>query len=194
MTYNPTVPGPAQRISDTQSPIQTNFDQLNVIFGLDHFEFDATSENGKHKSVTLPDQDGSPPATAVDEMAIYARTSDSETFPFMRRDTSTTDIPLLPIKAFGECSVPGAVLTANSFNISSVTRIGTGRYDFNFTDPLPDTDYTVLCAMSSSGSQPIISYENSNKLTTSCRIQLIRQDGAGFTDSATLISVTILRA
>ena len=67
-----------------------------------------------------------------------------------------------------------------------------GEYRFNFTETLPDTNYTVMCAMQMTGSGPIISYQT--KLTTSVIIQLIRQDGAGFTDAAvTLISMMVLR-
>ncbi len=195
MTYDPTVPGPTQRISDTQLPIQTNFDQANTLFGVDHFEFNAPSENGKHKAATMPDQSGSPPTVGAAELSIYARTSGGDTFPFMRRDTGTTDIPVLPLKAFGECSVPGAVVTPNSFNISSVTRLGTGRYQFNFTTAFPDTDYAVLCSMAFSGATdgPLVAY-NSAKLTTSVTIFLSRRDGGGFSDAATAITMSILRA
>lgn len=193
-TYNPNTPLASERISDTQQPIRDNFFLANQIFGIDHFEFDAASNNGKHKQVTLPDRTASPPATLASECAIYARTASSQTFPYMRRDASATDIPVLPLRAFGLCTVPGAVLEANSFNISSVTRIGVGRYQFNFAVAFPDTNYSVLCAMSSSGSQPIISYDLPTRLTTSIVIQLIRQDGAGFTDAATTITMAVLRA
>jgi len=194
MTYNPNTPLASERISDTQQPIRDNFFLANQIFGIDHFEFDAASNNGKHKEVTMPDRTATPPTTSASECAIYARTASSQTFPYMRRDASATDIPVIPIKAFGECTVPGAVLTANSFNVTSVTRVAVGRYQFIFTVPMPDTNYAVLCAMASSGSQPIISYSLPDKLTTSVVIQLIRQDGTGFTDAATRISMAVLRA
>lgn len=197
MTYNPNTPLASERISDTQQPIRDNFFLSNQYFGIDHFEFDAASNNGKHKQVTLPDRTATPPATIASECAIYARTASAQTFPYMRRDASATDIPVIPLKAFAECTVPGAVVTANSFNVSSVTRNGAGRYQFNFAVPMPDTNYAVLCTYSLSGTNPMpdISYNLPAKLTTSVEIQIIAGNGSGFTDSTvSVISMAVLRA
>src|SRR5690606_10764447 len=132
------------------------------------------------------------PVTLASECAIYARTASSQTFPYMRRDASATDIPVIPIKAFGECTVPGAVLTATSFTVTSVTRVGVGGFQFTFPGSRPATNVSLLCGMSSSGCQPIVSYTLPAKLSTSVVIQLISQDGTRLTDAATTISMAVL--
>jgi hypothetical protein len=45
---------------------------------------------------------------------------------------------------FNPSSGSSAVIRA-SFNVSSVTYVGTGNYTINFATSMPDTNYTVVC-------------------------------------------------
>jgi len=48
------------------------------------------------------------------------------------------------------CNYNGSSQTINgSFNISSVTRLGTGAYTFNFTTAMPNTTYGASASVSS---------------------------------------------
>ena len=205
MTFNPEIPQAFQIIAQSQPQLLTNYQQLNLVYGddqppgdpnSDHFPFDDATQNArKHRKIRLPDTSSEPYTPVANEGVAYARTdSDNETFPFWRRDTLTTDYPMIPVKAFGESSVANpAVLTPNSFNIASVTRVQAGVYRFDFSIAFPDTNYVVQCSLSGTGALPIIVYDPAAKLTTSVQITLIKQDGSGFTDAANFISVTILR-
>jgi len=46
-------------------------------------------------------------------------------------------------KAWVNFNGTGTVAINGSFNVSSITDIGTGQYRANFTDPMPDTNYCV---------------------------------------------------
>ena len=56
MTYLPSIPSGADIPSMSQSQIQTNFQQLENVFGADHYAWDyaTTLLRGLHQQVTLP--------------------------------------------------------------------------------------------------------------------------------------------
>lgn len=156
MTYNPNTPLANERISDTQQPIRDNFFLANQYFGVDHFEFDAASNNGLHKQSTYPDRSATPPAPGVSECAIYGRTAGSETFPFMRRDGGTLDYPVSPIRAMVRVSTAPAVI-GQSFNINAglITFVDP-VWTIPFQNAEPDGNYLILTSpVRSSGSNSI---------------------------------------
>ena len=97
MTYNPNVPLGNQTISSTQSPIQTNFDQANIGFGIDHQPFtDNTATQGIHKKTTYNLQPADPAAVVAGPI-VYSK---AVTYPgprikdelFIRQDTTTGSV------------------------------------------------------------------------------------------------------
>jgi len=196
-SYTPNIPQPGDDPSDSQDQILQNFQTLNTAYGSsgDHYPWTNTTgtEGRKHAKVTLP---GLPtanppgnllPTPAVNEGVMFAITNGSITRPFWRRDNTTQNYPMAPLWAFGQCSIPGAVIEAGSLNldpVTPVTKLGTGQYRFNFNQALPDTNYVALYTFSGFGSQPIVSVQS--KAVNSVTIQLIRQDGSGFTDGNSL--------
>jgi hypothetical protein len=131
MTYNPNTPLASERISDTQEPIRLNFDLANQYFGVDHFAFDAASNNGKHRRVTMPDQTATPPSPAAGECAMYGKTISAVTTPFLRRDgLASPEYPVTPIRAYG--SFTGGAATVNAINMTCA-KIATGIYTLTLT-------------------------------------------------------------
>lgn len=173
MTYNPTIPAINTRIDATYNLITTNFDQANTIFGEDHYEFNATlpAERGKHKQVTLialpngPVPIPNPPAGEGSAFSVNTSTgmpAISTTYPFYKRDALASGLqyPMIPIKAFATFiprTTNGVATLVNSFNISAITRTGTGVYRVQFTEALPFelgvTEYSIL---SGSGVPPTL--------------------------------------
>lgn len=171
MTYDPTVPGAAQRISDTQAPIQTNFSESNTIFNEDHYTFNDPSGappppglRGFHRKVTLVEQAVAPSAFA-DIGTVYTADNGGRTDLFYRYDTGTLGnskiLPLSPIKVMAAFNTGGAdgVLPPGdiyqAYNINSITKstIGGGdtwQFVILFADPLDSNppnstlDYVVL--------------------------------------------------
>ena len=82
MTYNPNIPQSTDRPSDSQSQILANFTALNTIFGKDHVEFNASTDEGEHKKVTLHEPVVADPNLPDPYGSIYTKTvaGDSELF------------------------------------------------------------------------------------------------------------------
>ncbi len=144
MTYNPAIPQATDRFRDSQPEFLNNFTLLNTYFGIDHFTFDALSNNGKHKQVTLPDRTLTPPAPGASECALFAKTTGGVTTPFLLRDgLAAPEYAILPIRAFGAFTGAGVIVSAQNCT-SSAFAPGTG-----FTITLPanvvsGTSYGVL--------------------------------------------------
>lgn len=74
MTYNPNIPNPTDLLSNSQGQIKTNFQQLDTVFGKNHYEFSNSSgPAGKHKFVEMPIT--TVPATLGGEGSLYTKTS-----------------------------------------------------------------------------------------------------------------------
>jgi hypothetical protein len=66
---------------------------------------------------------------------------------------------------FGEAA--GGATIYNSYNVSSVTRTGTGLYTITFTTAMPSVNYSVFAA-GSNGYQSILTGSNYNRYTEVC--------------------------
>lgn len=150
MTYSPNIPQPGDDPSQSQPLILANFQQLNIQYGTagDHIEWTASSQNGKHKKVTLRDQSASLPLTAgLNEMLIYSNTQSGITWPYYTRDNIATVIPLSPIKTYARLTMQGAnnnPTIIDSFNVTSVTASGGNVYLVTMTNALLNTNYGIF--------------------------------------------------
>jgi hypothetical protein len=75
MAYTQDIPQPSDIPSQSQAQILANFQAINSStegFGLDHVQFDAVSDKGKHKQSTYIEQSVDP-VTAANEMALYSK-------------------------------------------------------------------------------------------------------------------------
>lgn len=205
-SYTPNIPQPGDDPSDSQDQILQNFQTLNTVYGSngDHYPWTNTTptEGFRHAKVTLPGlPTANPPGNAVPTPAVndgvmFAITTNSITRPYWRRDNTTQNYPMNPLWAFGQSSIGvGPVIAPGSLNLDPVTpvqRLGVGQYQFNFNQALPDTNYVALFTFSGFGAQPIVSVQS--KAVNNVVIQMIRQDGAGFTDGNTLwVGFAVLR-
>lgn len=115
MSFNPSIPSAEDLISVSQSDIQTNFSQINSVFGVDHVTlFPSVANSGKHKQVTLPELE-SAPSTAVNEGAVYTAqgTVSAVTELYFRKENNGTSIPLTgdaTLSPEGQTTLPGGVI------------------------------------------------------------------------------------
>lgn len=78
----------------------------------------------------------------------------------------------------------GTVTIINAHNVSSITDVATGRYIINFTDPMPDTNYSLVGGTQSNGNvttlvgDTAIGTDPTNRLTTSIAIRTTTGSGA----------------
>ena len=81
MVYNPNIPQPEDRPSDSQSQLKENFSKLNSIFNIDHVPFNATQAAGEHDKITFNTVLGSDPAVVADESPrsyLYTKEDDDK--------------------------------------------------------------------------------------------------------------------
>lgn len=136
MSFDPNVPQAADLISDSQSDILTNFQQLNAIFGsnaaADHYQWDAVANAGLHKQITLPVVRGSDPTlSSANTGMIYTKTVSGVAAPFFAGWNGSTTV-VSPLG--GQGSTPIFVPGQNGYSIfpggmmlqwGTFTRVGT---------------------------------------------------------------------
>lgn len=153
MTYNPNIPSDVDFMDISQSELQTNFQQLNTVFSVDHVAFDAISNRGKHNKVTLlsrgTDVSIDSPETSSAEYALYSLTDGSNVDVYMRGQSNQTPTrmtknnemflrvyPVFAVNLTFQVAAPGYVVNS-SFNLAS-TVLGADRITFNYTNPVLD--------------------------------------------------------
>lgn len=127
-TYNSAIPQPTDLISNSQSQILGNFDQLNTQFAIDHTAFNTGSGNGDgfHKKVTLATKN-TPGAQTDPSSAIYSASGTASTVAELFYKNQNATYPLSHIKAWGVFSSNTPSLT-QTYNVTSITRSAGGQY------------------------------------------------------------------
>jgi len=99
---------------------------------------------------------------------------------------------------FNGTTSPGTVRA--SFNVSSVTKNGTGDYTINFTTAMPDANYAWTCAGSSylndstTNACMVGRTTTSEQIAASLRFDTVRAQGASMDNQDTpLVTVSIFR-
>lgn len=160
MTYNPSIPAINTRIDQTYNLITTNFNQLNVIFNADHYQWNyvTVGDRGLHRQVTLLQQ--AAPAAGALRGEIYTIKSPltvgtTRTEPYYRYDTAVNipgggfaglQAPVIPFKAFAAFDSTAAAVGANippasifqAYNIATILRDTATDYIITFTNKLDD--------------------------------------------------------
>ncbi len=113
MTYNPGIPLPGDRPSDSQPQLLINFGQLNTLFARNHYEYNwaTAADRGKHRFCTLFNQ-AAGPATGATEIALYSKILAGEQILYLRRKSNGAEIPMsvdnTPVNAAtGRSFIPG---------------------------------------------------------------------------------------
>ena len=154
MTYTANTPQSSDDPSVSQGQLLTNFQQLDTVFGNNHVAYSAASDNGKHKFCQFTEQ-GADPATAANELAIYTKDTGTRPDLFYRGESSGSVYRMTGggVTAAAYCSFVGTtgVVSANSFNVTNVTRAGVGTYTVNFTRNFNSANYVALVDVNISG-------------------------------------------
>ena len=146
MTFNPSVPLTSQSPSLFPAQNQTNMTRLKTIVAADHqFNDTAASNDGFHNVVHLTQQ---APSGTDSVGRMYVKQSAGRMQLFYMDDTPVTSLnyqitPTMPIRAavnFNGTGALGAQVIRSQFNVTSVTRTGTGVYTIAFTTPMPGAD------------------------------------------------------
>lgn len=172
MSYLPLIPAATDDPSVSQSQIQTNFSLLNSVFGVDHVNYTAGSNNGLHTKVTLVT--AGDPAQSVAGPELYAKsvsypgpTTKAEVF-FQRASgdgagivqlTQSFSAPVIAPK--GSTFLPGGVII--KWGTGAATVAGTVN---NFASAFPNVCWVADVYIDSSTVSSIHSVWVSAKSTT----------------------------
>lgn len=114
----------------------------------------------------------------------------STTGPVVFQNTSGTEVGQL-CRAwvnFNGTTSPGTIRA--SFNVSSVTKNGTGDYTINFTTSLADANYSAVCSGDANNAMNIWYYLRAVAFTTTtCRLYCSNTSGIAADDSIACVSV-----
>lgn len=155
MTYDPTQPAAGTSPASTRSTIQGNFNQANIAIGRDHIPFDAASEEGRHRKVTLVEVHGEAGPTISGIMSVvYARTIDGKEQLFFKNSDGVKALtqanvprPQWPVHAFGRFSISGGGVTTSllpgSFNVTSVAFFADEGWTVGI-NVAPSANYVVI--------------------------------------------------
>jgi len=142
MSYNPNIPQPTDFVSISQNDILNNFTQINTTFDEDHYTFDAAANNGKHKSVTLPE--GAAIGTDPGEIALYSKDDGTRPALYLRQENDGTEIQMSGISPSaatnGYTFLPGGMLL--QWNTSTINP--SGSTTINFPTAFSGTAYSVV--------------------------------------------------
>lgn len=95
MSYNPNIPQPSDKLSQSQPSILTNFQKLNEIFEVDHLSYTASdvANRGKHMGVHMREQ-LSVPSTASQEVCVFSQRSSGNLSLYYREENNGPVHPL----------------------------------------------------------------------------------------------------
>lgn len=181
MTYRKAIPLATERPSVSQPKIKENFTQINDQFGVDHTELEESTQQGKHKKVTLYEQSADPTTTS-NEIAIYTKEGADGTEIYFRKENDGEVLKLVGLKVLAICSANTAgTLINDRFNVSScslsVIPGPATKYRVTFANALSNANYQVSVS-AANGQTGAGSFYVVSKATTYVDVAFRDVDGA----------------
>lgn len=184
MTFNPNIPQSTDKQDQSQPQLLTNFSQLNTLMDNDHVAWNngTTANRARHRRVRIVENQTDPNLTYPNSEVYtksYNVTPNRDQILFFDRvheDGTDTITPIMPLAMV---KFDSAAAISKQVNVSSVTKVGTGNFNVNFTKPLPDTNYIPLVNYRRGASDLFISLINSS--TSVLNVQF-RNSAAVLTD------------
>ena len=91
---------------------------------------------------------------------------------------------------FNGTGANGPATIRGSGNVTSVTKASTGDYTINFTNAMPDANYSAVCSGDASGSQGLWYYIRAVNLATgTCRLYCATAQGGAADNSIVCVSI-----
>lgn len=119
--YVPNVPQGNQQVNNTQQPINTNFQDISELIGINHIPFNTANTFGKHNFVTYYNQ-SSAPGAATNEMVMFSQTINNDTQLYYQYPNSSTVYQL----------TGGSGTNTGGVNGNGAGFVGTSTYGGNY--------------------------------------------------------------
>jgi hypothetical protein len=142
MPYNANVPLANQRITDTQAPIQGNFDNISSYVAVNHVPFGGAAGEGKHQLVEMP-VSGAAPIFAAGETGFYnlynAMTNENEVFVVKYNSVTgeTQNVPMTAALTTQANGSGGYTVLPSGILIAWFQATGTGGTQITIPDGIP---------------------------------------------------------
>lgn len=155
MAYNPNIPQATDVLSQSQQDLLNNFTSIGNTFDVNHVDFNAGADAGKHIYVEFPAQPMSPPITfPAGEMVLYSFlsgvTSQNEIYVNKTNQATVVQIPLTA-SILSVASDPGNNVSGWTYLPSGILLMwgnGTANGNTNITFPVAATVPTFTNVMS----------------------------------------------
>ena len=119
MAYQQNIPQSTDLLSDSQSDIQGNFQAIQTLIDVNHYDFADATNQGKHFMVSMPPQPSAPPVPfAAGEVGLYS---------YINAITSQTE---LYINKTNQATVTQIPATASSLSLTSAPLQGTAGWSY----------------------------------------------------------------
>lgn len=198
MSFNSNIPQPTDLISVSQQDLLNNFTSQQSTYTTDHYGFNPITNLGYHKQLTLVNDPLVIRSTAAGRIVEYAVTTNSQTYPVMQRDGTTTVYQALPIKAycaFTAANPPVSLFTLPYGNVSAIARVSAGVYRITFIDAFPafspNITYMALTGINFSGAN-LAQLDITASSPTQAIIKVITTSGTGPLDIGNYIYATFI--
>jgi len=136
----------------------------------------------------------SPIPIATDAEAIAGTNNTNFLTPLRMREgfNASGTAPVYACRAWVNFNGTGTVAIRASGNVSSITDNGTGDYTVNFTNAMPDADFTVASSAGNVGTSNS-RYANVIGTNSTATTKIKVSDSAGTSDDVSLVNATIFR-
>ena len=139
--YNPNIPQPGNRPSDSQGQILNNFQTLDTSFAVDHVNFSLGTNAGNHKQITFDTNHPAAAPIATTQSILYTKNVGGVPGLFWRNSVAALEQPISPnaggVFAWAVWDAAGA-LGAHpilaGYNIT-LTKTGTGTFTIGYLSP-----------------------------------------------------------
>ena len=148
----------------------------------------AAPNSSTDRSITLPDAAGELLLANGDGSNLTGITSysDSDALDLFN---ATGSAPVYACRAWVNFNGTGTVAIRASGNVSSITDNNTGDYTVNFTNAMPDANYSMVphryWGVNDDGKDALIMAQSDQMTASTCRL-LILNPGVAYYDSATI--------
>jgi len=161
--------------------------------GSNYIELTAPASVASNRTVTMPDASTTLVGTdTVDTLTNKTLTSPTLTTPVIDSATISTvsgSAPLFFCRAWVNFNGTSTVAIRSSGSVSSITDLGTGDYQVNFTTAMPDANYAIAGTQQTDG---FFSWNTATTPTTSLfRTRTMTDTGAGV--DVSFISILVAR-
>lgn len=186
MVYKANIPQPSSFISQSQKDFVGNYETLSNVWGKtpvenenvgDHIPLSERDQDelGKHKKVTLVEQDPAPAAPLANQLNLYTKEASSLTEMFYQRNGDASAFQItsnkgivqggIVLRAYVAFDFHGNIIEIDdidedgepikrqlAFNVSSVSTTAippalntASNWTINFTNSIPSADYFWIC-------------------------------------------------